>query len=72
MSKFLTFSSSDLRDHSHKLLKFRVSTNLGKFSFSFRVIEEGNMFTQDIVSCDTVAQFKSKLDYYLRFSHGFL
>ena len=71
-TNFLTFSSSDLRGHSHKLFKFRVRTNLGKFSFSFRVIEEWNMLTQDIVSCDTVAQFKSKLDDYLRFSRGFL
>ena len=71
-TNYLIFSSSDLRGHSHKLFKFRVRTNLGKFSFSFRVIEEWNMSTQDIVSCDTVAEFKSKLDDYSRFSRRFL
>ena len=69
---FITFSSSELRGHSCKLFKPRVLTNFGKFSFSFRVIEEWNMSTQEIVSCNTVMQFKSKLDHYLRFCQGFI
>ena len=69
---FITFSSSELRGHSCKLFKPRVLTNFGKFSFSFRVIEEWNMLTQEIVLCNTVMQFKSKLDHYLRFCRGFI
>ena len=69
---FITFCSSELRGHSCKLFKPRVLTNFGKFSFSFRVVEGWNMSTQEIVSCNTVMQFKSKLDHYLRFCRGFI
>ena len=48
LKTYITFSSSELRGHSCKLFKPRVLTNFGKFSFSFRVIEEWNMLTQGI------------------------
>ena len=71
-SDFFTYSSSELRGHSFKLYKPRVFTNHGKSSFSFRVINEWNLLTQDIVSCSTVTLFKSKLDHHLRYCRGFL
>jgi len=66
------FSSNSLRGHSLKLFKDRFNTNIGKFVFSNRVVDEWNSLSEDIISCDTVNGFKGKLDRYLRINRGFI
>jgi ribonucleases P/MRP protein subunit RPP40 len=68
---FFDLSSGSLRGHSLKLFKSRFVTNCGKFMFSNRVVDEWNLLTEDIVSCDTVNGFKNKLDRYLEYCRGF-
>jgi len=48
-STFFTLSSSGLRRHSLKLFKNQYSSNIGKFSFSNRVVEHWNTVTEHVV-----------------------
>ena len=61
-----TNTLSNLRGHSLKLFKQRFNTNIGKFTFVNRTIDEWNNLSDDIVSCNSVNSFKNKLDHYLR------
>ena len=61
-----------LRGHSLKLFKDRFNTNIGKHSFANRVVDEWNLLTEDIISCNTVNQFKVKIDHHLRYCRGFI
>ena len=65
-------STSNLRGHGLKLFKNRFRTDVGKFSFGNRTVEEWNLLTDEIVSCNTVEQFKSKLDHYFMYCRGFI
>ena len=55
-------SETSVRGHSLKLYKNRFSTNIGKFSFENRVVDEWNDLTEEIISSSTVNSFKNKLD----------
>ena len=57
---------SNLRGQSLKLFKQRFNTNIGKFVFVNRTVDEWNKLSEDIVSCNAVNCFKNKLDRYLR------
>ena len=59
---FFKLNSNSLRGHGHKLFKKRFNTNIGKFSFSNRVVDVWNRLPLDVVSCNTVACFKVNLD----------
>jgi hypothetical protein len=65
-----TSNSSNLRGHSLKLFKQRFNTNVGKFVFVNRTVDEWNKLSEDIISCNTVNCFKNKLDRYLRDCRG--
>jgi hypothetical protein len=67
-----TVSTSTNRGHCYKLFKLRFNTDVGKYSFASRVVNEWNLLTEDIVACDTLGQFKFKLDRHLRLRRGFL
>jgi hypothetical protein len=69
---FFCLSSTNLRGHSLKLYKGSFNTNMAKFSFKNRVIDDWNNLPEDVVYCNTVNSFKNKLDDYLRYSRGFL
>src|SRR6267154_1675724 len=56
---------SNLRSHSLKLFKQRFNTNIDKFVFVYRTVNEWNKLSEDIVSCNTVNCFKNKLNRYL-------
>jgi hypothetical protein len=71
-NEFFIVSINQLRGHSMKLFKDRFNTNLGKFVFSNRVVDDWNALSEDIISCNTVNSFKAKLDRYLRISRGFI
>ena len=46
---FFAFSSTGLRGHSYKLFKHRVRTDVGKYSFSFRVVDLWNSLPDEVV-----------------------
>ena len=53
-------------------VKQRFNTNIGKFLFVNRTVDEWNKLSEDIVSCNTVDSFKNKLDHYFRDCRGFI
>jgi len=69
---FFTLANNNLRGHSLKLSKQSVKLDCGKYFFTNRIIDEWNLLTEDIVSCNTVNSFKNKIDHHLRFSRGFI
>lgn len=70
VSNYFSFAHSNLRGHSYKLFKSRFSTNIGKFAFVNRVVDEWNKLPIDVVSSNTVLNFKINLDVYLRNGWG--
>jgi hypothetical protein len=63
---------SQLRGHSLKLFKSRFNTNVGKFVFVNRIVDEWNKLSEDIVSCNSVNSFKNKIDRYLKNCRGLI
>src|SRR5260221_6398115 len=57
---------SNLRGHSLKLFKQRFNTDIGKYVFANRIVDEWNKLTEEIVSCSSVNSSKNKLDHYLK------
>ena len=69
-SRMFSFAANNLRGHSLKLYKSRFNTNVGKFTFSNRVVDEWNMLPVDVISSNTVLSFKIKLDRYIKNGRG--
>ena len=65
-SLFFSASENNLRGHGLKLFKHRFCTSIGKFAFSNRVIDEWNKLPGDVVSCNSVFNFKIQLDHYFK------
>ena len=66
-SMMFSFAAKNLIGHSLKLYKSSFSTNLGKYTFSNRVVDEWNILPVDVISSrhNTVLSFKIKLDRYI-------
>ena len=71
-NQFFTFSSNMLRGHQYKLFKKRFNTNVGKYSFSNRVVDIWNTLPCDVVASSTVVAFKSKIDQLFKDGWGLL
>ena len=69
-SRLFSFAESNLRGHSLMLFKNRFNTSVGKFSFGNRIVDEWNMLPEDVVSSNSVLNFKIKLDEYLKNGRG--
>src|SRR6266516_3652752 len=54
------------RGHRYKIFKKGFRSNLGKYSFGNRVIDEWNSFSESVVLADSLNKFKSILDHHLR------
>ena len=67
---FFTFSTSGLRGHGFKLFKPRVRTDVGRFSFSYRVVELWNSLNVEVVDAVSVNSFKNKIDSVIEFGWG--
>ena len=67
---FFTFATSELRGHKYKLYKPRIKTDIGKFSFSFRVIDLWNSLPDEVVNAGSVNSFKNKIDDVIKFGWG--
>ena len=70
--EFFELSENNLRGHSCKLFKKRVKTNIGKYSFSNRVVDLWNNLPEDVVSCNNVVSFKVKIDHLFKNDWGFI
>jgi hypothetical protein len=72
LNDFFKMQLNNLRGHDYKIFKTRFRTDCGKFAFANRVINEWNLLTEDIIACDSVDNFKNKLDQHLRYRRGFI
>jgi len=68
---FFNMSGTNLRGHAFKLYKSAFKTNVGKFSFSNRIVEHWNSLPQHVVSSNTVNTFKIRLDHHYLHCQGF-
>ncbi len=48
----------------------RVRTDVGKFSFSYRVVDLWNSLPDEIVRALSVNNFTNKIDYVIKFDGG--
>ena len=69
---YFTVALGTVRGHNLKVFKSSFRTDIGKYTFANRVVNEWNLLTQDVVACNTLEQFKVKLDLHLRWRRGFL
>ncbi len=60
-------SGTGLRGHSLKLFKPQARLDIIKYSFSNRVVDNWNALPQTLMDCNTLNNFKSKLDLYLHY-----
>ena len=68
--EFFHLSTTGLRGHNLKLFKPSFKRNVGKYTFSNRVIDSGNRLPEDIIACDSLDNFKKKLDRLFKFCWG--
>ena len=61
---------SGTRGHKYKLYKKRVLSDIGKFSFGNRVVDEWNQLPAGVVEAPSINRFKSKIDEYLGHNKG--
>src|SRR5664279_68235 len=59
---FFDLSKSRTRGHCLKLFKPGCRLDCRKFAFSHRVVDAWNGLTEDIIACDSINSFKSRLD----------
>ena len=68
---FFALSNANTRGHSLKLFKGHFQSDLGKYKFSNRVIDEWNRLSDDIIRSSSLNMFKTKLDHHLSQIRGF-
>ena len=68
---FFEISQANTRGHSLKLLKPRCRLDIRKFSFAHRVIDIWNSLDESIIACDSINDFKNRIDKFLH-SRGFI
>ena len=65
--KFFHLSTTGLIGHNLKLFKPSFKHNVGKYTFSNMVIDSWNRLPEDIIACDSLDNFKKKLDHLFKF-----
>ena len=69
-NKFFKFNNAtNTRDHQYKLLKPASKKLVRSQSFSIRVVNDWNSLPQEVVSAQTVNDFKKKLDDFWKDQH---
>jgi ribonuclease P/MRP protein subunit RPP40 len=63
--------SNITRGHSLKLYKHRIFTDVAKYSFGYRIIDEWNGLPHEMIKEINVDAFKGRLDKYLKHIRGF-
>ena len=59
--RFFSFSNRVTRGHSYKLLKKHVRTDIRKYYFTNRVVNDWNNLPEEVVSVKNLATFKGQL-----------
>ena len=59
--KFFHLFTTGLKRHNLKLFKPSFIRNVGKYTFSNRVIDSWNRLLEDIIACESLDNFKKKL-----------
>jgi len=62
----------DLRGHLLKLAKGNARLDIGKHSFSNRVVDEWNMLNEEIIESSPLSAFIRKLNNHLCYSNGYM
>ena len=70
-NEFFETSKNVLRGHCFKIHKPRVFTDVGKYSYSFRVISYWNKLPTEIVNSTSLNSFKNKVDLLFKQEWGF-
>ena len=66
---FFHLSTTGLRGHSLKIFK-PFKHDVGKYTFSNRVIDSWNRLPENIIDCESLDNFKEKLDRLFKFCWG--
>ena len=69
---FFTPSQIKLRGHNYKIFKDRVFSNVGKYSFSYRVIDEWNSLPESVVNSASLNIFKNSIDLIIKEDWGLI
>ncbi|MGE5822757.1 MAG: reverse transcriptase domain-containing protein [Nitrososphaerota archaeon] len=69
-SKFFQVNNAQTRGHSLKLFKSGHRLVCKEFAFSHRIINVWNRLDEEIIACDSVNSFKSRIDKFL-YGQGF-
>jgi ribonuclease P/MRP protein subunit RPP40 len=69
--KFFTMDTGCTRGHELKLFKPSCRLDCRKYAFSNRIINMWNSLPSNIIACNTVDNFKHKIDIYL-YGQGFI
>ena len=64
---YFKLSGTGLRGHSLKVFKLQARLDIRKYSFSNRVVDNRNALPQTLIDCNTLNNFKSKLDLYVHY-----
>ena len=59
ISEFFILLTTGLRGHNYKLFKPRINTDVGKYSFSYRVVDAWNARSFDVVNASNIKSFKN-------------
>ena len=65
--KFIHLSTTGLRGHNLKSFKPSFKRNVEKYSFSNRDFDSWNRLSEDIIACESLDNFKKKLDRLFKF-----
>ena len=68
--EFFHLSTTGLRGHNLELFKPSFNRNVGKYTFSNRVIDSWNRLPENIIACESLDNFKKKLDRLFKFCCG--
>ena len=69
--KFFQLSSTCTRGHSLKLFKQGTHLDCRKYVFSQRIVNIWNSLSEDVIACDSINVFKSRIDKFLK-GQGFI
>ena len=61
ISKYLSYNNNNTRGHKFKLNKRKYKTDVAKFTFFNRVVNQWNVLPPSVVNSNSINEFKVKL-----------
>ena len=71
-SNFFHLSTTGLRGYSLKIFKPSFKHDVRKYNFSNRVFNSWNRLPENIIDCESLDTFNTKLDRLFKFCWGFI